>query len=456
MLHQTDSEIKPSRFLSAGDATSSDVVTPAVWSILPESAKDMPAPTGLVAITDPTSAFTQNPYYNTGYGAGGYGMYGGSSATASYYQQVATGLRAQNASFPYAIGTAAPSAYYGSSYPASFDYSAYNPQYYNGMRTGYYGNALTTGASTYAGAALSADASSDLSAFTLKCDRKGGKSAKKKKTGSCSPSDAHFARVFVWELDDICTLSSASLNGLAHKAPQFSRAVALLQNLAARVVALSFPADQLDESELCNVEDAALEEGLNDGALVDGRGGVEMMRRLASKYLTLRQLYLECALKPETQGCHYTLVERCGMSSQKDDINEACRQVEQVFGGRTEAARRCLEVVVQRTAVSSEKYANVVLCSDPLVAAVAELLLAGLAPSVPIENIYSTSKAGREAVLDRIQNRFGKKCSYVVITSSSETNNIARKESIPVWPIVTTDDFEKLYMAQSNYLLGSL
>ncbi|VDO97688.1 unnamed protein product [Heligmosomoides polygyrus] len=224
----------------------SDVVTPAVWSILPESAKDMPAPTGLVAITDPTSAFTQNPYYNTGYGAGGYGMYGGSSATASYYQQVATGLRAQNASFPYAIGTAAPSAYYGSSYPASFDYSAYNPQYYNGMRTGYYGNALTTGASTYAGAALSADASSDLSAFTLKCDRKGGKSAKKKKTGSCSPSDAHFARVFVWELDDICTLSSASLNGLAHKAPQFSRAVALLQNLAARVVALSFPADQLD------------------------------------------------------------------------------------------------------------------------------------------------------------------------------------------------------------------
>lgn len=38
----------------------------------------------------------------------------------------------------------------GSSYPASFDYSAYNPQYYNGMRTGYYGNALTTGASTYA------------------------------------------------------------------------------------------------------------------------------------------------------------------------------------------------------------------------------------------------------------------------------------------------------------------
>lgn len=37
---------------------SSDVVTPSVWSILPDTSKDMPAPTGLVAITDPTSAFS--------------------------------------------------------------------------------------------------------------------------------------------------------------------------------------------------------------------------------------------------------------------------------------------------------------------------------------------------------------------------------------------------------------
>ncbi|KAE9417324.1 hypothetical protein Angca_006701 [Angiostrongylus cantonensis] len=416
----------------------------------------MPTPTSLVAITDPTSAFSQNPYYNSGYGAGGYGVYGGASATASYYQQVATGLRVQNASFPYAIGTATPSTYYGSSYPTSFDYSAYNPQYYNGMRAGYYGNALAAGASAYTGPTISMDSATDVSAFTLKCEKRGGKSAKKKKTDSCSPADTHFARVFVWELDDICTLSTTSLNEVARKAPQYSRAAALLQNLSARVVALSFPSDQLDDTELCNVEDAALEESLGDSALGDGRGGVEVMRRMASKYLALRQLYLECALKPDAQVCDYALLERCGMSAQKEEINEARRQLELLFGGRSEIARRCLEVVAQRTAVSSEKYANVVLCADPLVLAVVQLLLAGLAPVAPIENVYSTNKTGREAVIDRIQNRFGKKCSYVVITSNPETNNIARKESIPVWPIVTTDDFEKLYTAQTNYLLGSL
>ncbi|KJH42633.1 hypothetical protein DICVIV_11359, partial [Dictyocaulus viviparus] len=83
------------------------------------------------------------------------------------------------------------------------------------------------------------------------------------------------------------------------------------------------------------------------------------------------------------------------------------------------------------TAVSTEKYANVVLCTDPLVAAIAQILLGGLAHAVPIENIYSISKTSREVVLDRIQNRFGKKCSYVVITSSLETNNIARKSFSP-------------------------
>uniref|UniRef100_A0A158P8G7 Eyes absent homolog n=1 Tax=Angiostrongylus cantonensis TaxID=6313 RepID=A0A158P8G7_ANGCA len=336
----------------------------------------------------------QNPYYNSGYGAGGYGVYGGASATASYYQQVATGLRVQNASFPYAIGTATPSTYYGSSYPTSFDYSAYNPQYYNGMRAGYYGNALAAGASAYTG----------LVTVAYDFLFQGGKSAKKKKTDSCSPADTHFARVFVWELDDICTLSTTSLNEVARKAPQYSRAAALLQNLSARVVALSFPSDQLDDTELCNVEDAALEESLGDSALGDGRGGVEVMRRMASKYLALRQLYLECALKPDAQVCDYALLERCGMSAQKEEINEARRQLELLFGGRSEIARRCLEVVAQRTAVSSEKYANVVLCADPLVLAVVQLLLAGLAPVAPIENVYSTNKTGRLIMISELQN----------------------------------------------------
>ncbi|KJH43136.1 hypothetical protein DICVIV_10868, partial [Dictyocaulus viviparus] len=367
--------VKSARYLNTSDGSSSELVAPSVWSILPDTSKDMPTPTSLVAITDPTSAFSQNPYYNSGYGTSSYGMYGGTSATASYYQQVATGLRVQNASFPYAIGTATPSTYYGSSYPSSFDYSAYNPQYYNGMRAGYYGssypssfdysaynpqyyngmragyygNAFAAGASAYTTPTISMEASSDLSAFALKCDKKASKSSKKKKTESCSPIDAHFARVFVWELDDICALSTAFLNGITRKAPQYSRAATLLQNFAARIVALSFPSDQLDESDLCNVDDAALEDSLSDGVLSDGRCGVDMIRRVASKYLSFRQLYLECALKPDTQGCNYSLIERCGMSSQKDEISEAFKQIELLFGGRSEAARRCLEVVVQRS-----------------------------------------------------------------------------------------------------------
>uniref|UniRef100_A0A1I7WZP7 Eyes absent homolog n=1 Tax=Heterorhabditis bacteriophora TaxID=37862 RepID=A0A1I7WZP7_HETBA len=275
----------------------------------------MPAPTaGLVTITDPAAAFTQNPYYNSSYTTG-YGVYG-STPTASYYQQVASGLRAQNASFTYGIGTATPSAYYGGSYPTGFDYTAYNPQYYNGMRTASY-YPLSSGTSTYSvnkeccrtttdGCTLSTDVSSDLSAFSIKGDKKGEKNNKK-----------------------TCNI--------------------IIQNTIVLI------------------------------------------------------------------------------SGQKDDITDAVRQVESLFASRTEVARRCLEAVAQRTAMSSEKYANIVMCSDGLVPAVAQLLLSGLAHTIPIENIYSTNKAGKEAVLDRIQHRFGKKCSYVVVTSHPETNAVARK-----------------------------
>ncbi|VDM60757.1 unnamed protein product, partial [Angiostrongylus costaricensis] len=274
----------------------------------------------------------------------------------------------------------------GSSYPTSFDYSAYNPQYYNGMRAGYYGNALAAGASAYAVRFASSVCLQGLVTVTYNFLLQGGKSAKKKKTDSCSPADTHFARVFVWELDDICTLSTASLNEVARKVGHVD-------------------------------------------SLNDSRGGVEVMRRMASKYLALRQLYLECALKPDAQLCDYG----AGLVH------------------FSQADRKYAEVkIIFRTAVSSEKYANVVLCGDPLVPAVVQLLLAGLAPVAPIENVYSTNKTGRVRMVSKLP------LNWQLMSFAGSGDRSNSEPSIPVWPIVTTDDFEKLYTAQTNYLLGSL
>ncbi len=64
-----------------------------------------------------------------------------------------------------------------------------------------------------------------------------------------------------------------------------------------------------------------------------------------------------------------------------------------------------------------------------LVLTVAKALLYGLGPVFPIENIYSAAKIGREACFERIQNRFGKKCTYVVIGPGLDEEAVAKQVS---------------------------
>lgn len=46
---------------------------------------------------------------------------------------------------------------------------------------------------------------------------------------------------------------------------------------------------------------------------------------------------------------------------------------------------------------------------------------------IPAENVYSMMKIGKEAVIDRILSHFGKKCSFVIISTHLDTHEIAKK-----------------------------
>ncbi|CAD6190899.1 unnamed protein product [Caenorhabditis auriculariae] len=473
-----DQELKP-LFLSSTDASqnlTSDSSSSSVWSVLPSAdvAKDMsstlaastaagtsdrPA-SGIVSITDAAAAaYGQNAYYNTTYPTS-YSMYASSPAT--YYQQVASGLRAQNAAaaFPYSFA-ANPTAYYGGSY--GVDYTAYNNQYYQGIRSGYYPNPLATPAAAYAvqsaaslstASATSADSPAVELPFSLKAEKKC--KAKKKKTGSCSPGDVQYARVFIWDVEDICMLSRNFFNQVTQNSkflPYVAPAM-LLNQLVERVVSLSF-SEHAEECDLMNIEDAAMEESLTDGSIVDARG-VDMMRRVASKYLALRELYQECAAKQKADTYFsYELLDRCGLSAQEEELTQAAQQMQSLFSHRWQAANRCLDLVTQRSTETQEKYANVVTCGEGLVSGIVQSLVAGHSAAVPIDNVYSTSKIGKEAIFEKIQARYGKKCSFICVTSNHDTSNIAKKLSIPVWPIASSNDLEKLFTAQRLYLLAT-
>ncbi len=75
----------------------------------------------------------------------------------------------------------------------------------------------------------------------------------------------------------------------------------------------------------------------------------------------------------------------------------------------------------------SENCTNVLLSNEPLVPTLAKLLLTNSAPLFPIDNVYSASKVGKDTCIDRIRNKYGKKCTFLMITSNAQTAEIAKK-----------------------------
>ena len=55
-----------------------------------------------------------------------------------------------------------------------------------------------------------------------------------------------------------------------------------------------------------------------------------------------------------------------------------------------------------------------------LVAALTKILLFGLGPLFPVENVYSATKIGKDACFERIMQKFGRKSTYVVIGKTFE------------------------------------
>uniref|UniRef100_F1L0Y4 Eyes absent homolog n=1 Tax=Ascaris suum TaxID=6253 RepID=F1L0Y4_ASCSU len=458
-----------------------------VWSVLPEGTKPevlMPAipdrPVALSAMTDAaataaavasydTRMIGTSPYYNGGYSATGYGMYG--SGSQNYYP-VSSSLRSSAAPFPFA---ATPQTYYGNSYSsAGFDYSPYPAavQCYSG-RGGYYGSAINSVSSTpslYAMSSLPTDSgiSNQLSSFSSKSDvKKSGKGAKKKKlSGGSSSPEGHYTRVFIWEMEDVCVLSNHFL-----RSGDPLRGQRLVQTVNAnvdRLVASAFGIDQNDECDHVNIEDASVEDGLSDmgypqagsenstgstpsapAALLGqplGRGGVDWMRKLAAKYQHVKDTY--SLYKNNYPG----LIEQSGIGVERAELLAFKSTMDPFTQRWTDSMARCLKIIVERS--SREHYANVLLTSESIVCTLAKLLIMEQSSMIPAENVYSTAKTGKESVIERILSRFGKKCSFVIISTRPDTHEIAKKENVPLWKIKNENDLELFHLALTHHLLN--
>ncbi|CAL2027432.1 unnamed protein product [Caenorhabditis brenneri] len=472
-------------------ATTSDS---SIWTPLPATQQPLPLipndkdagtaeiPTiseayGSSSTTSLTSSVTSQYQYNSYPTSAQYAMY--TNATpANYYQQMTANLRAGTTAFPYSLTT--PS-YYTGSYPVDYTSAAaaYQAPYYplRGGTTAPYYNPLNTAAAAYASVAnsvlnsdtvnlggTSSDGSSGVPAtvtnFSLK--EKKPKISKKKKTGSCSPGDETYARVFIWDLEDIAVLTRHFIESTTHTF--FATAAGGIFELVNEIAKTSFTdISEAVEGDVTNIEDAVIEDTSMDQGPMDNLRGLDIMRRVAPKYATFRQFYMDLSVKfkeePgfEKQGVlNSELLQQLNLSSREAELSQCALQLLGYHNcsQRWSSSQRCMDLVVERSKTSSDKYANVVLTQDGVIQGAAELLIAGLNSSVPMENIYSTGKQTRETIFEKIQTRYGKKCSFIYVTSRDTSRDVAKRLSIPIWPLNNNNDLEKLYHAMDRYLLG--
>ncbi|RWS17883.1 eyes absent 3-like protein [Dinothrombium tinctorium] len=69
---------------------------------------------------------------------------------------------------------------------------------------------------------------------------------------------------------------------------------------------------------------------------------------------------------------------------------------------------------------------NVLVTTTHLVPALAKILLYNLGSVFPIENIYGSMKVGKDNCFQRIQDKFGRKCTYVVIGDGKDEETAAK------------------------------
>ncbi|MFH4981093.1 hypothetical protein AB6A40_007802 [Gnathostoma spinigerum] len=407
-----------------------------------------------------------SPYYNSGYAAPNYGMYSG--APQSYYP-VAPPFRGST-SFAF---TTAPQAYYGNGYATGgLDYSPYPAAAAcYGNRASCYGgtmNPVSAATSTlYGMGALPTDSTTigQLSPFSTKNDIKKGKSSKKKKFGSgpIGP-DEHYRRVFIWEMEDICVLSNFFLrSGDPIRGQRLAQTV---NSNIEQLIVSAFGITRNDECDHVNIEDASIDDSIGElgyspteGATTGGivglspliaqpisRNSVDWMRKLATKYQHVKNMYT--LYKNNFPG----LIERSGIGAEQSELLSFKSAMDPLTQSWTESVGRCLKLIVERP--SAGHYANVLISGESVVSTLTKLLVMEQSSTVSAENVYSTMKTGKQAVIERIVTRFGKKCSFVIISSHADTHEIAKKENIPVWKIKNVQDLNLFYLALNHHLLG--
>ncbi|XP_022648054.1 eyes absent homolog 2-like isoform X3 [Varroa jacobsoni] len=393
------------------------------------------------------------------------------------------------------------------SQPGPLDYSAYgySNYYYSGSSQGYpgsgyasalsqltqaQGNSMAT-ASTYSPITASTITSNDLpyglsgqASPPLPYNKRNKQAKRTRKVSnnilmqalSVSPEPEQTTeRVFIWELDETIVLFQSLIDGQFAMTHRKDMAVAKdcglkMQELMFRIADGHLFYRELEACEQVNVEDVSSEEqlavqqqqgGPNNPAMSTlplpgpicmngGRpAGIDWMRKLASRYQHIRDVYKDYAgnvgALVAASSVDHSVSGGVSLGVQGAGVEEWLKlrqKIEEITDKWLTHAQMCIQLINQRS-----NCINVLVSSNQLVLTLTKLLLFGLGEHFPIENVYSSHRIGKESCFERVLNKFGKKCTYIVVGGSKEDESSSKALNLPFWRVSQHSDLEALHYA---------
>jgi len=444
--------------------------------------------TSVSAMEEAEPAHSSYPYFNSSPGSGGTL---GSGSSASAYSSLASrsgydysSLYSQysqyySSGYPYSMATGFaggagggfPSK--GSDYPGAGAASSYYSFYsqtgapYSAYMSGSGSPATSSAPTIYQLSSIPPPASLTDPPGTLDTDilkppgRKGSAASRGriKRRNSGSPDlEAQVDRVFIWDLDETIILFHSLLTGtFATKYVKDGQHLHLLgqkmEDLIFTVADTNFFFNDLEDCDQVHIDDVGSDDNGQDlsnyNFQADGfrssgaspevymatagmRGGVDWMRKLAFRFRKIKENY----------NTYRNNVGGLLGANKREEWVTLTSDLETSTDQWLNLALKCLQLIQGRP-----DCVNVIVTQTQLVAALTKILLFGLGPLFPVENVYSATKIGKEACFERIQSKFGRKSTYVVVGDGKDEEVAAKTMNFPFWRISAHSDLIAFYNA---------
>ncbi|XP_076634263.1 eya transcriptional coactivator and phosphatase 2 isoform X4 [Colletes latitarsis] len=415
---------------------------------------------------DYSSLYGANQYYNSLYNSPPYGSVTTGKNTSSLQNSYLTSYTTPSSMTQYSTyatynsGTANfPNVAQNiSSSSQKLDYSAYSSSLYGNDRvplqySGYYPMhgyhaspaSFNIGNLNFAGA-------------TAKPCRRGRRqSGSGNSIGSADTTEAGPDRIFIWDLDETIIVFHSLLTG--QFATKHRKDPTLLAQAAYRMEEMIFNLadthfffNDVEDCDQVHIDDVSSDDNgqdlssynfatdgfqcasTNNGiCLASGvRGGVDWMRKLAFRYRKIKEIY---------SNYRNNVGGLLGAAKQEQWL-QLRSEIEVLTDNWLTSAVKCLSLINKRS-----HCINILVTTTQLVPALSKVLLFGIGGIFPIENIYSASRIGKESCFGRVNARFGRRCTYVVIGDDCDEETAARAHNFPFWRINSHSDMRSLYNA---------